>query len=123
MTAGTGLKVVLCGIIAGLLFCTSAGYVLHVDNKLSVPYTAVDVRLKQRVVHALIRHRLVTAAQAATCSLNIMEIDRYYVVEVWPDGVASGNRFSIRLKRPYLFPSEKYAECPGADSCGRSGEN
>jgi hypothetical protein len=105
------------------LCCTTAGYVLHVDNEASVPYAAIDERLKMRVLRALVRHRIVTAAQSATCKLNIMEIDRSYQVEVWPDGLTSETRFGIRLKKPFLAPAGKYGECSsgtGTDTCFHS---
>lgn len=100
----------LCGIFAGQLFCMPAGYVLHVENRASVPYTAVDEQLKQRILHALVRHRLIPVAQAGSCKLNIMEIDRYYLVEAWPDGKSIENAFSVRLKKTFLHPEGKRVE-------------
>ena len=100
--------------------CMSTGRVLHIENRGAVPYNAVDVKLKLRVVHALVRHRLITRAQQLTCMLNIMEIDGYYVVDVWPDGAASSERFGVRLTKPFLSPAGKYADCTSAseaDSC------
>ena len=100
-----GRHAVFCGIMLALAGCTPAGYVLHVDNRESVPYTAVDERLKQRVVRALLRHHLISGPQIATCRLNIMEIDRFYLIEVWPDGVSSPKSFGIRLMKPFLSPA------------------
>jgi hypothetical protein len=123
---GNGRIVALCGIIAALLYCAPGGYVLHVDNRESVPYTAVDERLKQRVLRALLRHRLISTVQTATCGLNIMEIDRFYLVEVWPDGILMQNSFGIRLTKPFMSPAGKYTDCKkgsDADSCFRTKGN
>ncbi len=98
-------------VAALLLLCTANGRVLHVDNSDSVPYTVENDKVKQQVVRALVKHRLITGQQKTSCLINIMEIDRCYIVEVWPDGVVSGSRFGVKLKKPFLIPVERYGDC------------
>ena len=94
-----------------MLFCSPAGRVLHVDNRSTVPYTAVNDKLKQRVIHALVKHRQITAEQEFSCQVNIMQMGSLYLVEVWPDGESSGCRFGVRLKRVMLIPAGRYFDC------------
>jgi hypothetical protein len=37
-----------------------------------------------------------------------MVIDQSYLVEVWPDGMSSENRFSLLMTRPFLHPGAKH---------------
>ena len=101
------------GLIVLVLFCSPPGRVLHVDNKATVPYSAEDQRLKQRVVHSLVRHRFITAEQRFTCQVNIMRLGSRYMVEVWPDGISSECRFGVKLKKLMLMPVERYIDCRG----------
>ena len=96
--AGIASLVLICCCVSG------NGRVLHVDNRDSVPYTASNDKLKHRIIRSLVRNHLITRQQQATCQLNIMEIDKYYFVEVWPDGNACGEMFGCRLKKTLLKP-------------------
>jgi hypothetical protein len=99
------------GLVALVLFCSPPGRVLHVDNRATVPYSAEDHRLKQRVVRSLVRHRFITVEQRFTCQVNIMRIGSYYMVEVFPDGISSECRFGLKLKKLMLRPMERYIDC------------
>ena len=90
--------------------CSLGGRVLHIDNKDTVPYTTIDEKLKQKLLRALIRRHLITEAQRYTCLINIMEIGRFYVLEVWPDGYNAGVAFGVKLKKPFLVPVAKYTD-------------
>ncbi|MBN1577977.1 MAG: hypothetical protein JW913_15565 [Chitinispirillaceae bacterium] len=98
-------------IFALVILCSPPGRVLHVDNKKTIPYTAEDGRLKQRVVRSLVKHRLITASQKLSCQVNIMQLGQRYMVEVWPDGISSECRFGVKLKKPMLVPVERYIDC------------
>ncbi|MBN1760698.1 MAG: hypothetical protein JW863_20385 [Chitinispirillaceae bacterium] len=108
----TGRHVLITGaacLFLALAGCASGGRVLHVDNRETVPYTTQDAKLKRRIVRALVRRHLLTGAQQYTCQVNIMEIGRYYVLEVWPEGTKSADAFGVKLKKPFLVPVEKYS--------------
>ena len=108
----SGRRVFITGVTCLLLFlfaCASGGRVLHVDNPETVPYTIQDMKLKRRIVRVLVRRRLLTGAQQYSCQLNIMEIGRYYVLEVWPEGTKSTVVFSVKLRKPFLRPVEKFS--------------
>jgi hypothetical protein len=96
---------ILAVVVSG---CSVSGRVLHVDNRTTIPYTIEDVKLKRKLLRVLIRRHLLTEAQLNSCSINIMEIDRYYLLEVWPAGNDRGAAFGIKLKKPFLVPVEKY---------------
>ena len=105
------LTVVVTACVAVSGGCAVTGRVLHVDNQETVPYTSEDLRLKRKIVGALVKHRLLAEEQRYSCLVNIMTIDRFYIVEVWPDGTATGHAFGAKLKKPFLVPVETYTDC------------
>jgi hypothetical protein len=113
-------------MITVMLHCSPPGRVLHVDNKESVPYTAEDGKLRQRVVHALVKHRLITNEQQYSCRVNILLLGRRYMVEVWPDAATPECRFGVALSKLLLKPVKRYIDCrnmPTADTATRASQN
>ena len=105
---GVLVVAVQMGAIA-LTGCASGGRVLHVDNSETVPYTTVDMKLKRRIMRVLVKRKLITGEQQYTCMVNIMEIGRLYVIEVWPGGANASGAFSVKLKKPFLVQVEKHS--------------
>ncbi len=91
--------------------CAVPGRVLHIENRATVPYTAENERLKARMTRVLIKHRYITEEDREKCVMNIMEIDRYYFIEVWPAGIQSSGMFGIKLKKPFLSPAGTFTRC------------
>lgn len=91
-------------LVALFCCCSVPGRVLHVDNRESVPYTADDGRLRERVVRSLVRNRIIGSDKQITCRVNIMQIGNIYVVEVWPDGPTGVRLSDVRLRKPLLKP-------------------
>jgi hypothetical protein len=97
----------LCLVIL-TISCASGGRVLHVDNRETLPYISEDTKLKRRLIRVLARRKLISGAQQYTCQINIMEIGRFYILEVWPDGIKAGGAFGVTLKKPLLIPVGRY---------------
>jgi hypothetical protein len=54
---------------------------------------------------------MITHEQQGTCLLNIMEIDEFYFIELWPDGKAADKMLCGKLKKPLLKPMGTFVNC------------
>lgn len=96
--------------------CSPGGRILHVDNRESIPYTAENLKLKRKIINALEKRGLITVEQKSTCQINIMEIENFYMVEVWPYGISSPTCFGVKLGKTFFNLIERYFDCRDTSS-------
>ncbi|MCX7725980.1 MAG: hypothetical protein N2053_03925 [Chitinispirillaceae bacterium] len=105
------LRKILIFLLVIILMCSSGGRILHVDNRESIPYTAENFKLKRKILNILEKRGLITGEQKSTCQINIMEIENFYMVEVWPHGISSYECFGVKLGKTFFNLIERYFEC------------